>query len=243
MKRKLFNYSSALVTTTVMLFFALSSCTKKTSEITKPALPEEYASVTAKGKPGATIEVSLSMTVNDASGNKITSDNGTPYTNGVGNVKVVFDQAGNFMFGQASSNPRVPPMTRYLKYKLDDPLPTYLVRADAQGNFISTITTATSPNTTALQNLTVGQTKCIGFSGAVPGGVINFHRNSYEDTPTSQSSYVYVTRTGLDTWVMNAVPPISGACSALSSISAFRNQETLFGYYNMPFSFTLTRIP
>jgi len=55
--------------------------------------------VTAKGKPGTTSEVFLKLTVNDASGNKLTSDGGGDYVNGQQGVGAKFDQYGNFIFG------------------------------------------------------------------------------------------------------------------------------------------------
>jgi len=168
------------------------------------------------------------------------------FVNGTGNVKVVFDQSGNFMFGQASSNPRVPPMTRYLNLNFNSPLLSYPDGGFQQSKFISTVTTITSPSPTALQNLAVGQTKCIGFSAGIStieNGVLNFHRNSTEDTPTSPTAYIYVTRISSTQWVMKPVPPLSGGCSAVSNVGALRINTNLFGYYNMPFSFTLTKIP
>lgn len=246
MKRKLFNYPFGLIMSALMLIFSATSCTKKTNEVVKPAVPEEFATAPGGNKPGTTTEVSLSMTINDATGNKITSDNLGPYVNGVGNVKVVFDKSGNFMFGAASSSPRVPPMTRFLNFSFDSPLPTYNARSAETSNFISTITTVTSPNPTALQNLNIGDTKCIGFSAGlinISGGVVNFHRNTNtEDTPTTPTAYVYVTRNSPTEWTMTPVPPPVG-CSNISNVAALRINTTLYGYYNMPFSFTLTQIP
>lgn len=241
MKRILFLRSSSIILNAMLIAFAFTSCKKQTTDVLA-AGPEEV--VSAKGKPGTTAEVSLSMTINDAAGNKITSDGGGAYVNGTGNVKVVFDQYGNFMFGAASSSPRVPPMTRYLNINFDNPLSGYSPGGNQKSNFISTITTVTSPNSTSLQNLTVGQTKCIGFSAGIStieSGVLNFHRNSTEDIPTSPTAYIYVTRTSLTEWLMTPVPPLAGGCSTISNVGALRINTVLYGYYNMPFSFTLTK--
>ena len=150
------------------------------------------------------------------------------------------------MFGAASSNPRVPPMTRYLNINFDNPLSGYPARGIEKSNFISTVTTTTSPNSTLLQNLTIGQTKCIGFSAGIStieSGVLNFHRNNTEDTPTSPTAYIYVTRTSSTEWLMTPVPPSAGGCSTISNVGALRINTVLYGYYNMPFSFTLTKKP
>jgi hypothetical protein len=150
------------------------------------------------------------------------------------------------MFSGASNNPNVP-MTRYLNYNFNDPLtPNPPVTGIHQGKFISTGATATSPAFTPLQNLGIGATQCIGFSGGltnIVGSVVNFHRNTNtEDTPNTPTAYVYVTRISLTQWIMTPVPPLSGGCSAISNVAALRVSGVLYGYYNMPFSFTLTKL-
>lgn len=244
MKKNFFKNASGLIISALFLTLAFTSCTKQTSTVFQAPVPETLT--TAKGsKPGTTAEVSLIMTINDAAGNKITSDNGTAYENGVGNVKVVFDQYGNFMFGAASSNPRTPPMTRYLNYNFSNPLASYPVGGIERGNFISTGQTATSPDNTLLQNLAVNATKCIGLSAGlmnIEGGVVNFHRNtSTEDIPGTPTSFVYVTRISSSQWIMTPVPPTTGGCSTISNVAALRINSALYGYYDLPFFITLTK--
>lgn len=245
MKRILFHKTSSSILNVLLIAILFTACKKQTSEKSVAGANEELATSSAGKKPGTTAEVSLSMTVNDAPGNKITSDGGGAYVNGTGNVKVVFDQYGNFMFGQASSSPRVPPMIRYLNLNFDTPQPSFPAGGIERSSFISTITTVTSPDPTLLQSLVVGQTKCIGFSAGIStieSGVLNFHRNNTEDTPTSPTAYVYVTRTSSAEWIVTPEPPLSGGCSTISNIGALRVNTVLYGYYNMPFSFTLTKL-
>jgi hypothetical protein len=236
MKRKSFTNASNLIMSALLLTCAFTSCTKKSSQLKLASSTDEIISA----KPNSPQEIHLKMTVNN-SGNNITSDNLGDYVNGSQNVSLYFSTSGNLQFNNSASPSK--PTSRWLNVNLNYPLDGYSQRGTLQSGFISTITTLTSPNPTLIQNLNVGDTKCIGFSAGVPDGVINFHRNTYEDTPTSQSSYVYVTRTSATIWIMTPVPPVSGGCSTLSSIAAFRSGATLFGYYNVPFSFTFTQIP
>ena len=246
MKRKLFNYPFGLIMSALMLIFSATSCTKKTSDVGKSALPEEFATASSASKGGPSTVVNLKMTVNNT-GNNITGDALGDYVNGSENVSLYFSSSGNLQFSNSAS--RSKPTTRWLNVNLNSPRPTYIERGILQCGFISTLSSTISPNPTLLQNLVKGTTKCITLSAGVPGGVINFHNRSYEDTDPSQSSYVYVTRISatpgdpVDQWLMTAVPPtVPEGCSTIYNVAAYRNGATLFGYYNMPFSFTLTKL-
>ena len=234
----------------VLLLTFVISCAKKNTDIKQNPTPEEFATTPRGNKPGTSTEVRLKLTVNDAAGNNITSDGSGDYVDGQQNSSIYFSTSGNLQFTtSASSNPHTP-TTRWLNVDFSDPLAGYTARGTEKSNFISTVTTVTSPNPTLLQNLAVGQTKCIGFSAGIStieNGVLNFHRNSTEDTPTSPTSYVYVTRISAspadpDQWLMTPAPPVSGGCSSISNVGALRINTTLYGYYNMPFSFTLTKL-
>jgi hypothetical protein len=243
MKNDLMSKMPRLMISVLVLVFAMISCSKETYTPMDIEHQKDMRSVTTNGKRVTTGAVALIMTVSDASGNKITSDGNVTYENGTDNVRVEFDQYGNFMFGQASSNRRVPPMTRFLNINFDSPETGYSSYGSHKSNFISTITTSTSPNPTLLQNLATGETKCIGLSAGIStieGGVLNFHRNA-EDNATSPTAYVYVTKINATQWVMTPVPPASGGCSPISNVGALRINGALSGYYNMPFSFTLTK--
>ena len=246
MKRKLFYTPSGLIISAAMLIFAVTSCTKKTSELKQTSNPEEFATASAGNKPATYSVVPLIMTIVDA-GNRITSDNGNPYINGVDNVKVVFDQYGNFMYGAASNNPKVP-QPRFLKYDFSDPVTGYAARPDIeQGKSISSGQTTTSPNSTPSQNLAIGVTRCIGMTAGfttLANGVLNFHRNPYDDTDAgiNPTAYVYVTRIDNDRWEITAVPPPPPeACSSVSNVASLRISGILQGKYNMPFKFLLQR--
>ena len=243
MRKNFINNFTAVLASIMLLSLVMVSCKKQTAQSVTTDNSDELATAKGGSKPNTYPVVSLSMTVNDASGNKIISDNGTPYINGQQNVSVIFDQYGNFMFNTQASARQT--MVRWLNYYLNDPTSTnYPVRNNDQGNSITTGATFTSPSFTPLQNLSQGTTQCIGLSGGlftVSGGVVNFHRNtSTEDTPTTPTSYVYVTRVDATHWTVTPAPPLSGGCSTISSVGALRINGALFGYYNLPFSFTLT---
>lgn len=244
MKRNPFYKSSTLLVSALFLTFAFTSCKKQTTEITQS--PEEIATAKAGSKPGTYPAVALRMTVDDAPGNRITSDVSSDYVNGLQNMKVEFDMYGNFMFNSKASNKPNVPMIRWLNYSLNDPTSTsYPVRSNDKGSSITTGATFTSPAFTPLQNLDIGITQCIGLSAGLftlSGGVVNFHRNtSTEDTPTTPTAYVYVTRISETQWTVTPVPPLSG-CSSISNVAALRVNGALDGYYNMPFSLTLTKL-
>lgn len=245
MKRIPFYKLSGLFLNVLLLTIAFTSCTKKTTEIGQNVSSEEFATAPGGNKPATSTEVRLKLTVNNASGNQITSDGGGSYIDGQENCSIYFSTSGNLQFTTSASNNPKTPSTRYLNINFDSPLPNYPARSVEQSRFISTITTVTSPNPTLLQDLSVGQTKCIGFSAGIStiaDGVLNFHRNSTEDTPTSPTAYVYVTRTSSTEWLMTPVPPLSGGCSTIPNVGALRINTALYGYYNMPFSFTLTKL-
>jgi hypothetical protein len=237
MKRILFHNPSALILNALLILFTFIGCKKQTTEVN--TLQEEIA--TAK-PPASPPQISLRMTVRDAVGDKITSDGGGDYIDGSQNVAVYFSSSGNLQF-TATANSRHN-VLRHLNYDFSDPVLSSVARGSEQGGFISTTPSAVSPAPYVLQNIPEGTTVCIvlscGLSTFTDGGV-NFHRGA-EDTPTTPTAYMYVTRVSPTQWTMTPVPPLSGGCSAISNIAALRNSTTLYGYYNMPFSFTLTKL-
>lgn len=231
----------------LLLTFVLISCTKKASETGQNAISEELATASAGNKPGTVAPVSLTVTVNDASGNKVSSDGSGPYVNGSAKVSAVIDQYGNFIFscGSSGRGPNATP-DRWLNYDFSDPLPGYSVKNSEKGAYIATIKSSVAPTTfIPLQNLTVGSTECITMAMGLytlADGVVNYHRQPTEDNSTTPTAYVYVTRNSETEWVMTPVPPSSGGCSAISNVAALRISTVLFGYYNIPFSLTLTKL-
>lgn len=247
MKRIPFYKLSGLVLNVLLLTFAFTSCTKKTTEIGPKASAEEFVTGSAGKKPNTHPPVSLKVTVNDASGNKVSSDGSGPYVNGAAKVSAVIDQYGNFIFscGSSGHGPNATP-DRWLNYDFSDPLPGYSVKNSEKGAYIATIKSSVAPTSfIPLQNLEVGSTECITMAMGLftlANGVVNFHRQPTEDNSTTPTAYVYVTRDTETQWTMTPVPPLSGGCSTISNVAALRVSTELNGYYNMPFSFTLTKL-
>lgn len=65
----------------------------------------------------------------------------------------------------------------------------------------------------------------------------SFHKG-LEDTQTSATVFAVVTRVSSKVWTITPM----GTCSPNSNVASLRDNadNTLYGYYNLPFSFTLT---
>jgi hypothetical protein len=246
MKRNVLSLATGYVLNVLLLGFVITSCTKKTSDLKETRHPEEFASVKAESKPGTFPEVLVKLTMNDA-GNNVTSDGGGDYIHGSQAVSARIDQYGNFIFscGKTGRGPSAT-QVRWLNYNFSEPLPTYSARASEKGAYIATIRSSVAPTAfIPLQSLSVGSTECITMAMGLftlADGVVNFHRQPTEDNNTTPTAYVYVTRTSLTQWTMTPVPPLTGGCSSISNVASLRTNTNLVGYYNMPFSFTLTKL-
>jgi len=244
MKKNLLSNTSIKVITGLLLITMIGGCKKNN----QPALSEikndnsETASSSIK-RPGTTSDVFLKLTVNNATGDRLTSDGGGDYVNGSQGVSARFDQYGNFIFGiGAVGHGQSASLVRWLNIDFSSPVVVYSNPPITGHDIVTAITTipgAAFPNYTFLQNLTVGQTECITLTGGSNANwVMNFHRAT-EDVSTSQSAYMVVTRMSATQWTMIPV----GSCSPNSNVCALRNgPDILYGYWNMPFSFTLTSL-
>lgn len=243
MKQKPFNYPSRLIMSALLLTIAFTSCTKKTSDLKQTANPEEFATASAGNKPGTFPPVSLKLTVNDASGNNLTSDGVGDYVTGSQNVSAQFDQYGNFIFncglGGHGNNTY---MVRWLNINFSSPVQVFINPPITGNDKVTGITTISVAAFTfiPLQNLAVGQSECVGLTGGSGADwVMNFHRGA-EDVSSSPSAYAVFTRINSTQWTVTP----AGSCSPNSNVCALRNGPgVLYGYYNMPFSFTLTKLP
>ena len=229
----------------LIICFAFAACQKQTTD-TISSVSEETATAKAGSKPGTFPEVLVKLTVNDA-GARVTSDGGGDYVNGQQAVSARIDQYGNLIFscGTSGRGPNAV-QVRWLSYDFGDPQPGYSARSSERGAYIATIKSSVAPTTfTPLQNLEVGATECVTMAMGLftlANGVVNFHRQPTEDNGTTPTAYVYVTRNSETQWTMTPVPPLSGGCSTISNVAALRVNTNLVGYYNMPFSFTLTKL-
>ena len=224
----------------LLLPVVISSCQKNT-EVILPDNSNDAASSAQYRRTGLA-SVPLKLTVNDASGNKITSDDGTDYINGSRTVSANFDQYGNFIFATgAASNKPGSPLVRWLSVNFDNPIVIYktppVSGANNRAGGLST-GQVEGMSFTPMQSMTVGQTQCIGLTLGGGNWVVNFHRTP-EDVSTTQAAYVVVTKISESQWTMTPV----GECSPNSNVGALRyGTSNLFGYYYLPFSFTLTKL-
>ena len=243
MKRILFYKPLSVTFNAFLLVLTFTSCKKQTTDIAASYDFEEIATATAKGgKPSGPAEVFLKVTVDNTAGYKITSDGGGDYVNGLQNVGAKFDGPGNFIFscGLSGHGPNAT-LVRWMNIDFNSPVQVSINPPITGNDKVTAITTLPAAGFTfvPLQNMVVGQSQCVGLTGGSGANwIMNFHRGA-EDISSSPSAYAVFTRISLTQW---AVTP-AGSCSPNSNVCALRNgPEILYGYYNMPFSFTLTKI-
>ncbi|MFI5229170.1 MAG: hypothetical protein ACHQWU_08885 [Gemmatimonadales bacterium] len=194
--------------------------------------------------------VSLVVTVSDADslGNayRIRSDGLGSYTDGSQNVQAILDQFGTFAFNTDNSSHSA--ATRWVNYDFTDPVdPTnsYRPNPSTSANFhFSTGPSSFSPFT-AIQNLGVNgkpTTECVYMGNGMSNGslswAVSFHKG-HEDVATSPTAFAFVTRTSVSPAVWTVTPV--GSCSPASNVASLRSGDgsVLYGYYNLPFFFTL----
>ena len=253
MKRISFYKLSALVMNVFIAAFAFTACKKQTTEFATPVANEEIASAKAGGNPNALPTISLRVTINDAEGNKITSDVKGDYINGVDYVQAILDQSGTFAFNTFAPATKIKNavVKRWVVYNFNNPVDpenTYVPSPDNSHNYH--FSTGGSPWGTnpyiPLQNLGVNgnpATECIymgnGISNSTTTWRVSFHK-ALEDTQTSPTAFAVVTRVSSTVWTITPL----GTCSLNSNLASLRNNadNTLYGYYYLPFSFTLTKL-
>jgi hypothetical protein len=253
MKRTILIKPSSLIVIALLALYSFTSCKKQTTESATPVANEEIASAKAGGNPNALPTISLRVTINDAAGNKITSDSKGDYINGTDYVEAVLDQSGTFAFNTFAPSSKVKNaiVKRWLTYNFNnpvDPANTYRPSQDNSQNYH--FSTGGSPYGTnpviPLQNLGINgnpATECIYMGNGIANSSIiwrvSFHKG-LEDTQTSPTAFAVVTKVNSNVWTITPM----GICSAISNVASLRNNadNTLYGYYYLPFSFTLTKL-
>ena len=233
MKKILFTNAFKLSISTCLLILAIASCTKKSAELKLASSTDEIASA----KPGSVPEVLLKMTVNDAVGNNITSDGGGDYVTGNQGTSIKFDQWGNLILNAGKTgrgNNQV--QVRWLNVNFSDSIVVYIPPPITGNDKITDMVTGSTPGfTIPLQNLTIGQSECVRFGG---GSGNNWNVHFHGDLDGSLSAYAVFTRINATQWTVTP----AGSCSPYSNVCEVRAAGTLYGYWNMPFSFTLTKL-
>jgi hypothetical protein len=239
MKQNQLSTAFNLIASALVFTLAIASCNKKSSEFKLASSTDEIASA----KPATIQTVSLKVTANDAAANNLTSDGGGDYVNGSQSVSATFDQYGNFIFncglGGHGNNTY---MIRWFNFDFSQPIQIFIAPPVSTSERGLSMTTGFVAAYTfiPLQNLAVGQSECVGLTTGISGNswTVNFHRTA-EDVSSSPSAYAVFTRINSTQWTVSPV----GSCSPNSNVCALRNGPgTLYGYYNMPFSLTLTKL-
>lgn len=254
MKKNLFHNAFNLNMTIVMVILATTSCNKKTADIRLTPATEEFATASKGSNPNSLPVISLRVTVNDADGNNITSDGKGDYINSIDYVLAILDQSGTFAFNTFAPSSKIKNATvkRWVTYNFNNPVDpgnTYRPLPDNSQNYhFSTGGSSYGTNPfIPLQNLGINgnpATECIYMGNGIANGTttwrVSFHKG-LEDTQTSPTAFAVVTRVNSTVWTISPM----GICSANSNVASLRNNadNTLYGYYYLPFSFTLTRLP
>lgn len=248
MKQTSFYKPSVLMLHALVLVFAFTSCKKQTTDLSH--VSEEFATAKSGGNPNALPVISLRVTISDATGNNITSDSKGDYVNGIDNVQAVLDQYGTFAFNTLNSNKPNTIAKRWVIYNFNNPVdPNNTYRPSPSNSMNYHFSTGGSQYGTnpfiPLQNLGVNgnpATECIymgnGISNSTTSWRVSFHKG-LEDILTSPTAFAVVTRVNATQWTITPM----GSCSPNTNVASLRNNadNTLYGYYNMPFSFLLTR--
>jgi len=186
----------------------------------------------------------------DAFGNAagITNDGLGSYVDGSQNVQAQLDAAGTFAFNTFSG--RRGTATRWVNYDFSrpvDPSNTFLPAQDHTQNYhFSSGGSQYSPWVPVQYLGTPGypSSECgyMGNSFAASGTTsyrVSFHKG-YEDTQTTPSAFAVFTRVSVSPAVWTVQP--AGSCSPNSNVAALRSGDgsILYGYYSIPFLFTLT---
>ena len=253
MKKNLLTQLSKTIMTALLFAFAFTSCENETVQPDGNST-DDFSKASARPNSLATVSLKVTVHSMDASGNtyNIQNDGKGDYLNGVDNVQAVLDAAGTFAFNTKSSTKIA--AVRWVSYNFNNPVdPANAYRPSPSNSENYKFTTGgalygTNPFI-PLQNLGVNgniSSECIymgnGIKNSATNWNVSFHRGN-EDTANSPTAFAVVTRTkvkatdGVDEWTITPV----GACSANSNVAALRSGDgiTLYGYYNIPFFFTL----
>ncbi len=238
------------ISTTLMTLLVAACSTDSSSSAAMLTSPGR--AVLSNGAPNALTPVSLLVTVSDVDPSgaayNIRSDGLGVYTDGSQNVQAVLDQYGTFAFNTPASTKRAS-QVRWLTYNFNSPVdPSNLYRPTVSNTAPHHI--STGPSSLApfipLQNIGVSgnpTSECVYMGNSVANGTttwrVSFHKG-FEDVANSPTAYAVVTRTSVSpaVWTITS----SGTCSPNANVAALRSSDSsvLYGYYNLPFRFTLS---
>ena len=231
-------------------FFLMAVMVAGCGESPRPTEAIYASPVAATYGKGSSTPVPLIVTVSDVDGSgaayNIQSDGGGVYTDGTQNVQAVLDQYGTFAFNM----PAVTRLSqiRWLSYNFNsavDPANAYRPTPTSTAPYhVSTGPSSFSPFI-PIQNLGINgnpSSECAYMGNSIANSTttwrVSFHKG-YEDVASSPTAFAVVTRSSVSPAVWTITP--GGSCSPNSNVAALRSADgtVLFGYYNLPFFFTL----
>lgn len=230
--------------TVLLVSLILGACQKDIRQQSEQNSPEESTSA-AKAKPPANGTIYLTVTIDNSTG--IQSDNGKAYIHGTDRVEAqLMSSDGNFYMNTNNNTVKTPLRTMQFLPDADD--------VDLSGNRNYSLRTSApldpninGGNTVWIQNLGVDQSQimCMRAWGVGQQGVVDWKllfRNGPENnnSPSSLSDYVLVTRTAVDEWTI--VP--AGISSPAANAKLVNGNDGPYGpadYYVAPFKLTLKK--
>lgn len=203
----------------------------------------------ARGAPIPVVSLTVTISNSDGTGGAygIQNDGKGAYVDGSQDVQAVLDNSGTFAFNTEIRTHRN--AVRWVTYNFNhpvDPSNTYRPNPSNLENYhFSTGPSQYSPFI-PIQNLGVNgnsSSECIYMGNSIANATtswrVSFHKG-LEDVSNGSTSFAVVTRTSLSPAVWTITP--AGSCSPVSNIASLRSGDSsvLYGYYNVPFLFTLT---
>lgn|SRR5688572_24830264 len=227
-----------LTTLPLILLMVISGCQK---DIQQSAEQKDLEIAGAKNGSPANGTIYLTVTLDDAAGDKIRSDNGTAYIHGTNRVEAqILSSDGNFYMNTNNNTVKQPIRTMQF-------LPGTV---DLSGNRNYSLRTSSpldpsinNGNTVWIQNLGVDQSQimCMRAWGVDQQGVVDWKllfRNGPENYPASSlTDYVLVTRTAADTWTIEPAEISSPAANS----RLVNGNDVGSEHYQVPFKLTLVK--
>jgi len=214
---------------------------------TSPGLTPPSTVRAGRGTGVSALPLVVTISSVDGAGNpyRIQGDGKGVYTDGIQDVQAELDVYGTFAFNTETRNRNA---VRWVSYDFSDPVDpsnTYRPTPSNLKNYhFSTGASQFSPMI-PIQNLGVNGnpvSECIYMGNSVANATtqwrVSFHKG-LEDVANSSSAFAVVTRTSVSPAVWTITP--SGACSPVSNVASLRSEDSsiLYGYYRLPFLFTL----
>jgi hypothetical protein len=244
MKKVMFNNVSRLTITVLLITGAITSC-KKTNDILTSNSNDAASSAQYRRTGLSTVPLKVTVAATDNVGNayKITGDgnidNNGDYVNSLQNVSASFDQYGNLQFdtNPGINNKTKPVAQRWMNFTFDSPVTgsSAVNPANHTTNPKGDYRMVTNINgQTPAQSMSIPSSETIELGGGFTDGSSTDWNFSFHYNNVGATSYATLTRIDSKTWTITGAtnPPIARLIS----------NGIVIGFYNLPFSLTLTAL-